>query len=92
MRLRALRNYPYVFWLLFYFYLMWSICGLSDEAFNVLAAIYGGAVLLALTPFAESILRLIEGFRRSMTEREANRITDIFNETYESAKEENPAL
>ena len=58
----------------------------------MLATIYGCAVLLALTPVAESLMRVMEGFRHSMTEREASRITDIFNETYESAKEVNPAL
>lgn len=87
-----MRNYPYVFWLLFYFYLMWGICGFMPKAFNVLAIIYGCALVLALTPVAESIMRALQGFRRSMTEREASRINDIFTETYESAKEVNPAL
>ena len=85
-------NWPYLLWVVIYIFLSWLIFGATKESFFIVVIAYAVSILVALSPLGESLLRLIEGARRLKTSEEINYLQPIFNEVYQSAKENNPKL
>ena len=63
MEKKNFHNWPYVFWFAFYFTLFWIMGSASYMSFLLVSAVYGIAILFALTPLSESIWRAMSGIR-----------------------------
>ena len=85
-------NWPYIFWLLFYFTLFWLIFGANRNSFLFVFAVYAVSLLVACSGIAEGLWRSIMGVREVRTSEERNRLFPLFAEVYENARKTNPNL
>ena len=89
---KLLKNYMYIFYIGLYFLIAWVMLGGDTKAFFVTFITYTLSILLALSPLGEALLRFIQQIRPLRTQEEKEYLLPIFNEVYESAKEQNPNL
>ena len=92
MRKEIYSNWPYIFWLLFYFTLFWFILGANDRSFIIVSVIYGVSIIFALSPLAEGLWRSIAGVRPPSTKAERERLLPLFKEVYRNAMNTDPKL
>jgi Zn-dependent protease with chaperone function len=92
MRKEVWSNYPYIFWLLFYFVLFGVIFGANVNSFMNVAVVYALSIAFALTPLAEGLYRGVSGVRRIATAQERNRLLPLFEEVYAEALRTDPKL
>lgn len=92
MRKEVYSNFPYIIWILFYFFLFWFIAGGSGEALIFLIIVYGISMLIAISPIAESLYRLASGVRKLSTHAEKSRLLPLYREVYSQAIRKDPNL
>lgn len=85
-------NWVYILWFLLYFTFAWLLLGATWKSFFITLILYSISIAIALSPMGEYILRKTEGARRIATSREQEYLLPIFEEVYDNAKEQNPAL
>jgi len=74
---------PYIVLIVFNFCLFWFFTGFSAGGFLILTVIYGGCILLALSPhteFAEELWRALSGVRPLRLKSEKERLMPLFKE------------
>ena len=92
MRKEIYSNWPYIFWLLFYFTLFWLILGATGKSFITVFVIYSISLLFACSAAAEGLWRSISGVRPLYTQAEKNHLLPIFEEVYIEAVKADPNL
>jgi len=85
-------NSIYIMWFILYFTIAWVVLGVDLYGFILAAIIYGTSVSVALSPFGEVLLRILENCREPATEEETSYLLPIFEEVFEDAKEIDPNL
>ena len=84
-RKEILSNFPYIIWVLFYAFLFWLIFGATMESLQIVVVIYAVSLILACTPVAEWLWRMVSGVRKLATLEEKDRLLPLFGEVYEDA-------
>jgi len=92
MRKEIYSNWPYIFWLLFYFIIFWIIFGANTQSFIWVFVIYGVSLFFACSPIAEGLWRSVSGVRFIALESEKKRLLPLFEQVYSEAIKIDPSL
>jgi len=79
-------------WLLIYATITWGIFKFSIEGFLLTIGIHFIIINIALSDFAEDIMRHLEDIREISTSREKERLLHLFDEVYQKAKKHSPNI
>ena len=79
-------NWPYIFWFLFYFTLLWFIFGANGKGLTIVTVAYAISFSIAVSPLAESLWRSVSGVRAIATNAEKKRLLPLFEEVYRDAR------